>query len=557
MPHFFISYRRNDQDGRYLAHMLFRELRNRYGEQSLFLDVDSRSPGLSFPMKVDRALNRTDVVLVIIGPAWMKLLIDKLEDSRDWVRYEIAESLKRSCLPVVPICVHGVDMPQPHQLPEDLRELGFRDGIVFDPFQDFDSHLNRFLADTEQVLETFRAEKEELRLARSKLVALLVWRAHQLQLSAEKAAAAEAEAVKAAEAKAEASRIAAARAASAKAAAVQIEAAQVAAARAREWRLRAGYTKRHASGPGTEGHPTVEKEPDLPLRGLSSPRTTSDESNHQRPEYYRLSGRFTVLAMTRGFLIGGMATLGLSFAYAYSLLYIPFVEFNFLLTGLFGLLSGIGTGLALMRQKVRNTTVTAMVGLVLGIGAVYASWLLWISGARAGANTFFELATSPLLLWQSIVLLNRSGSWDIVGYRPHGVVLGMIWGIEAITIICLSTFFAWIVELDEQYCESCNSWCASASFVTKLRSCEADELRRRLERRDFAVLGDAPVYGTDDLLRVKIRQCEKCGLTNTLAANLITVTFDERNRKSEKSNTVIDGLLITSAECSAIKKYLR
>ena len=66
--------------------MIFRELRIRYGEQSVFLDVDSRSPELSFPMKVDSALNRRDAVFVIIGPAWMKLLNEHLEDSRDWVR---------------------------------------------------------------------------------------------------------------------------------------------------------------------------------------------------------------------------------------------------------------------------------------------------------------------------------------------------------------------------------------------------------------------------------------------------------------------------------------
>jgi len=173
MPHFFISYRRSDQEGRYLAHMIFRELRVRYGESSVFLDVDSRSPGLSFPMKVDAALNRTDVVLVIIGPAWLNLLNERREDSRDWVRYEISQSLKRSWLPVVPICTPGVDIPQPHQLPEELKDLGWRDGIILDPFQDFDSHLNRLLSDLERVLETLREEKELMRLLRLKLVTLL------------------------------------------------------------------------------------------------------------------------------------------------------------------------------------------------------------------------------------------------------------------------------------------------------------------------------------------------------------------------------------------------
>src|SRR5262245_8746840 len=108
MPHFFISYRRTDQEARYLSHMIFRELRYRYGDQSVFLDVDARSPGLSFPMKVESALNRTDAVLVIIGPTWLQSINERIDDSRDWVRFEVAHSLKRSYLPVVPICCPGV-----------------------------------------------------------------------------------------------------------------------------------------------------------------------------------------------------------------------------------------------------------------------------------------------------------------------------------------------------------------------------------------------------------------------------------------------------------------
>ena len=160
--------------------MIFRELRVRYGERSVFLDVDSRSPGLSFPMKIEGALNQTDVVLVIIGPTWLESLNERTDDSRDWVRYEVAQSLKRSWLPVVPICCPGVDIPRPHQLPEELSDLGWRDGVTLDPFQDFDSHLNRLLSDMERVLVMFQDQKEQLRLARQGLVAALATRVSQL-----------------------------------------------------------------------------------------------------------------------------------------------------------------------------------------------------------------------------------------------------------------------------------------------------------------------------------------------------------------------------------------
>lgn len=176
MPHFFISYRRLDQEGRYLAHMVFRELRNRYGEHSVFLDVDSLSPGLSFPVKVGRALDRTDVVLVIIGPAWLRLLNERSADSTDWVRYEVAQGLARPSLPVVPVCCPGVQVPRIDELPDDLKDLGWRDGITLDPFQDFDSHLHRFLVNVERVLEELREEKESLHSLRAQLAMLIARR---------------------------------------------------------------------------------------------------------------------------------------------------------------------------------------------------------------------------------------------------------------------------------------------------------------------------------------------------------------------------------------------
>jgi hypothetical protein len=125
------------------------------------------------PVKVEAALNRTDAMLVVIGPTWLQSLNERINDSRDWVRFEVAHALKRSYLPVVPICSAGVAFPQRHELPEDLKDLGWRDGIILDPFQDFDSHLNRFLTDLERVLEELKESKAALHMVREQLVTLL------------------------------------------------------------------------------------------------------------------------------------------------------------------------------------------------------------------------------------------------------------------------------------------------------------------------------------------------------------------------------------------------
>ena len=162
MPNFFISYRRSDQEGKYLAHMLHRDLCNRYGGESTFLDVDSPSPGLSYPAKIQRALDETDVVLVVMGPAWLKVLNARRPEPLDWVRYEIAQSLQRKRLLVVPVCGPGAEMPKHYQLPNEMKDLAFREGIALDPFRDFDAQVSRLLVSIERVLEGGEQEAPSL-----------------------------------------------------------------------------------------------------------------------------------------------------------------------------------------------------------------------------------------------------------------------------------------------------------------------------------------------------------------------------------------------------------
>jgi hypothetical protein len=173
MPRFFISYRRIDQFGEILAHLVCRELRRRYGPDSVFLDVDSRSPGLSFRDKVEAALNQSDAVLAIIGPEWLRTLQERLNDTRDWVRYELRCSLRRKFLPVVPVCYPGVEVPRPEHLPEDLEDLGWRDGVTLDPRSDFELHLTRLLSDLERLITTLEGERRGLIGERTKLVSVL------------------------------------------------------------------------------------------------------------------------------------------------------------------------------------------------------------------------------------------------------------------------------------------------------------------------------------------------------------------------------------------------
>ena len=69
MPGIFISYRRNESAGH--AGRLFDRLTARFGDDRVFMDVDTLGPSDHFATRIEKAIATADVMLVLIGPNWM------------------------------------------------------------------------------------------------------------------------------------------------------------------------------------------------------------------------------------------------------------------------------------------------------------------------------------------------------------------------------------------------------------------------------------------------------------------------------------------------------
>ena len=126
----FINYRRNDSEGE--AGRLFDELTSQFGENAVFMDVSAIEPGRDFRKAIDESVATCSVLLAMIGQEWLNTKDAqgnrRLDDSGDFVRIELASALRRD-IPVIPVLVRGAAMPTAAHLPEDLRELAFRNAV--------------------------------------------------------------------------------------------------------------------------------------------------------------------------------------------------------------------------------------------------------------------------------------------------------------------------------------------------------------------------------------------------------------------------------------------
>ena len=126
----FISYRRDDTEGQ--AGRLFQDLSATFGSETVFMDVSGIEPGIDFRRAIEKQTESCGVLLALIGRNWLTITSPdgkrRLDDSNDVVRFETASALRRD-IPVIPVLVQGARMPCPEDLPDDLKDLAFRNSV--------------------------------------------------------------------------------------------------------------------------------------------------------------------------------------------------------------------------------------------------------------------------------------------------------------------------------------------------------------------------------------------------------------------------------------------
>jgi hypothetical protein len=112
---------------------LYDRLADRFGDDQIFMDVDTIQLGADFAEVIGQAVGTCQVLLVLIGPQWLTVTgvngRRRLDDPDDFVRLEIEAALERD-LRVVPILIGGTVMPRSQELPNSLAPLTRRNAFA-------------------------------------------------------------------------------------------------------------------------------------------------------------------------------------------------------------------------------------------------------------------------------------------------------------------------------------------------------------------------------------------------------------------------------------------
>ena len=128
------------------------------------MDFDSIPPGVDFREHIHQTIQRSNLVIVVIGPGWLGEQADgprRIDDPNDFVHLEIAYALKAQ-IPVIPILVNNTLMPKPEKLPSDIQGLAFRNALPLDAGIDFHQHVDRLIAGIGKLAQGARKRRSSI-----------------------------------------------------------------------------------------------------------------------------------------------------------------------------------------------------------------------------------------------------------------------------------------------------------------------------------------------------------------------------------------------------------
>jgi hypothetical protein len=155
MPVILISYRR--ADSKEIAGRIHKELVERYGKKSVYIDIDSIQVSADYRVHITQALERALVMVTVMGKDWAGPRAEgkaRIFDADDPVRAEV-ETAFTNRRPVLPVLVNDAGMPLEADLPESLAPLPYLNAVMLRSGDEFSSGMERLFRGIDQLNAQF------------------------------------------------------------------------------------------------------------------------------------------------------------------------------------------------------------------------------------------------------------------------------------------------------------------------------------------------------------------------------------------------------------------
>lgn len=252
--------------------------------------------------------------------------------------------------------------------------------------------------------------------------------------------------------------------------------------------------------------------------------------------------------------LGIPSVIILGLMYSYAMVYSPFVILNLLIICAYGFGLSFVMVLVGKASKCRSVPLLMLMGLAIGVFALYAEWAAFESALISKISEdgdhvagFFDRLLNPEGMWAFALLINENGWRSISGTTPTGLVLWITWGIEAVIVVGATTLGAVGSIADEVFCEECGQWCEDHSHVL-LTFPEDDAAFERVVEGDINALTalDPPFEGQPAYLQVELKQCVECRLMATYQVKVVKHGSDDEGNPTVETTAVSPQCLVES-----------
>jgi hypothetical protein len=274
--------------------------------------------------------------------------------------------------------------------------------------------------------------------------------------------------------------------------------------------------------------------------------------NAETCQFYRHSGKFSPHGLALALIVPIAVGFPLGYVYACLIKWIPFIYLNVFITAGYGGVVGFLAGWMLKLGKVRNNALAALCGLLAGISGLYLGW-------NGHIHTCFEdapLFCLPAEILKGMKHLYEHGSWTLKGETITGVVLGIVWGVEALMIIGLSALMSYVMISGTPFCERTGCWLDQEKKISTMEPFTQPAQLEAFKAGDLNPLFQARAKreGASTFGRLTIKHSPKCEEFCTVTVANVTVNMNKKGKTTETTRELARDVIVSKSMFEQIVK---